>query len=85
MRAEIASISILILEVFSNEQREKELSRKTTTGISKEILKGVSASGTEVPQQESLIHVNAVVYSQAPLALLQARHTSWRFDEWARV
>lgn len=57
--------------------------RKITTGIDKEILKWVSVSGTEVPRQDSLICVNAVAYSQARFAMLQAWHSSWKFDEWA--
>lgn len=61
------------------------MARKITTGIDKGILKWVSVLATEVPQRGSLICGNAVAFIQARFAMLQAWHSSWKFDEWASV
>lgn len=57
------------------------MTRQITTGIYKEILKWVRILGTKVPYQRSVMCVNAVAYSQARFAMLQAWHTSWKSDE----
>lgn len=48
------------------------MTRKITTGIYKEVLKWIGVLHTEVPQQGSLMCVNAVAHSQARFAMLQA-------------
>lgn len=65
-------------------KKRKKVGGIITTCIYKEILKRVSISCTEVPQQGSLINVNAVAYIQVHFAMMQAWHTC-TFDEWVPV
>ena len=70
---------------LKKKEERKKVGGIITTCIYKEILKWVSVSCIEVPQQGSLINVNAMAYIQVHFAMMQAWHTSCKFDEWAPV
>lgn len=73
----ITSISILILDAPL-----KKWGRQIIAAcIYKGILKKVSRSCVEVPQQGSLINVNAMAYLQIHFAMTQAWHNSCKDDE----
>lgn len=73
----ITSISILILDA----SLKKLGSQIVATCIYKGILNQVSRSCVEVPQQGSLINVNAMAYLQIHFAMTQAWHNSCKDDE----
>jgi len=70
---------------LKKKKKRKKVWGIITTGIYKEILKWVSISCIEVPQQGSLINVNSMAYIQVHFAMMQAWRTSCNFDEWAPV
>lgn len=69
---------------FLKEEKRKKVGIIATC-IYKEILKWVSISCIEVPQQGSSINVNAVAYIQVHFATMQTWHASCKFDGWAPV